>query len=47
MTMAVLREVYDVAVEDKSYWVVRIALLVIALLVLFLKYHTALGVLFR
>ena len=45
--MAVLREVYDVAVEDKSYWVVRIALLLTVLLLLFLEYHTELGVFFR
>ncbi len=45
--MAVLREVYDVVVEDKSYWVVRAALVLVVFLLLFLKYHTELGVFFR
>ena len=42
-----LREVYDVVIEDRSHWVVRIALLLLLLLVLFVLFHDRLGVVIR
>ena len=45
--MAVLREVYDVVIEDRSHWVVRIALVLLLLLVLFILFHDRLGVVIR
>lgn len=42
--MAVLREVYDVAIEDRSHWMVRAALLLLILFILFVLFHDRFGV---
>lgn len=42
-----LREVYDVAVEDRSHWAVRTALLLLLLFVVFVLFHDRLGVVIR
>ena len=42
-----LREVYDVVIEDRSHWAVRAALLLLLILVLFILFHDRLGVVIR
>ncbi|NPA77056.1 MAG: hypothetical protein GXN93_04875 [Candidatus Diapherotrites archaeon] len=45
--MAVLREVYDVVIDDKSYWVVRIAIAILVAIILFLEFAPRFGVVIR